>query len=727
MIRKVFPPLLAVTIAGLIGLLGMSLVIAQQAGPSRSLPAGSVAPGEVLTVTITGTGYGGDRAIGQVAERLPAGDFTYEPGSATKAPGSNPKGTIRGTVDPNDSSMVAFTVVSVDSFTYQIRVGSNVADGSYMFPTGDVGGDDTIEVSSVTTTPTETPTPEPDETTTPTPSGLRRSLPADSVASGEVLTVTITGTGYGADRAIGQVAERLPAGDFTYEPDSATKAPGSNAKGTIRGTVDPNDSSMVAFTVVSVDSFTYQIRVGSNVADGSYTFPTGDVGGDDTIEVSSSGLRRSLAGSVAPGGVLTVTITGTGYGADRAIGQVTETLPAGDFTYEPDSATKVPGSNPKGTIRGTVNSNDSSMVAFTVVSVDSFTYQIRVGSNVTDGSYRFRSVGVGGASTITVETTETTSRPSTGGTTRAANRAPSFTEGAAASRSVAENSPSGTDVGEPVTATDRDRDSLDYALRGDDRNSFAIDGATGQITVGDETDLDFETKDTYSVTVRATDPDNGRDEIEVTISVTNVDEAGTVALSSMMPQVGTALTATLTDPDGSVSDVTWSWASSSDESTWTDISGATSASYTPVTDDGGKYLRATPAYTDGHGPDKSAQAASANAVPVVAPPPTPTPVPTPTATPVPTVEPTATPVPTAEPTATPVPTVEPTATPVPTVEPTATPVPTVEPTATPVPTPTPEVVDDGDGGFPVWLLVVIVLAAVVGGGGGLLVWLRMRR
>ena len=97
-------------------------------------------------------------------------------------------------------------------------------------------------------------------------------------------------------------------------------------------------------------------------------------------------------------------------------------------------------------------------------------------------------------------------------------------------------------------------------------------------------------------------------EIEVTISVINVDEAGTVSLSPMEPQPGTALTATLTDLDGSISGVTWSWAKSSDGSAWTNISGATSATYTPVAGDEENYLRATATYTDGEGSGKTAEA-----------------------------------------------------------------------------------------------------------------------
>ena len=102
------------------------------------------------------------------------------------------------------------------------------------------------------------------------------------------------------------------------------------------------------------------------------------------------------------------------------------------------------------------------------------------------------------------------------------------------------------------------------------------------------------------------------------------DRAGTVALPSTQPQVGAVLTATLTDPDGSISNITWQWASSPNgSSNWATISGAASARYTPVDGDVGNYLRAMASYTDGHGAGKSAQAVTANPVEDAPPPPPP--------------------------------------------------------------------------------------------------------
>ena len=102
------------------------------------------------------------------------------------------------------------------------------------------------------------------------------------------------------------------------------------------------------------------------------------------------------------------------------------------------------------------------------------------------------------------------------------------------------------------------------------------------------------------------------------------DRAGTLTLSPTQPRVGAAVTASLTDPDGSISNITWQWAGSPNgSSNWANIGGAASAVYTPVAGDVGNYLRALASYTDGHGSGKSARAASANPVQVAPPPPVP--------------------------------------------------------------------------------------------------------
>ena len=232
---------------------------------------------------------------------------------------------------------------------------------------------------------------------------------------------------------------------------------------------------------------------------------------------------------------------------------------------------------------------------------------------------------------ITVTITVTAGRPPPpppitgggggGGGGAPANRAPEFMEGDRTTRSVAENTPAGAEIGDPVAATDFNRDTLTYSLRGLGSDLFDVDASSGQLLT--KAALDYETEGSYSVFVWVQDnknaigrPDTERDTvIRIELAVTNEDELGTVALSLSEPDVDVPITASLTDPDGGLDRVVWSWARSADQTAWTAISGAALASYTPVAADKGRYLRATASYTDGHGPRKSAQAATVAPVP----------------------------------------------------------------------------------------------------------------
>ena len=222
------------------------------------------------------------------------------------------------------------------------------------------------------------------------------------------------------------------------------------------------------------------------------------------------------------------------------------------------------------------------------------------------------------------------------------NHAPEFDLGESATLAVDEEEPPGNHVGSAVTATDPEGNTLAYSLSGTHASSFDIDASNGQIAVGSGTTLDYESgRREYSVIVSVhdrLDADGDQDtmnddSINVTINVNNVDEAGTVSMSTTWPREGTTLSASLTDPDGSVSDTSWQWARSANGSTrWRDIVGANSYRYGPVANDGGNYLRATASYTDGHGSGKEAAVVSTNRVrsldrPETSPPPTPTPVP----------------------------------------------------------------------------------------------------
>ena len=101
------------------------------------------------------------------------------------------------------------------------------------------------------------------------------------------------------------------------------------------------------------------------------------------------------------------------------------------------------------------------------------------------------------------------------------NRPPAFDAGPSTTRSVRDDARAGTDIGDPVRATDPDTgDTLTYSLEGTDAASFSIASTNGQIRT--RAALDASAKSRYSVTVRVTDGKGGSDTIAVTINVTAV-------------------------------------------------------------------------------------------------------------------------------------------------------------------------------------------------------------
>ena len=190
--------------------------------------------------------------------------------------------------------------------------------------------------------------------------------------------------------------------------------------------------------------------------------------------------------------------------------------------------------------------------------------------------------------------------------------APEFPDDEDGARSIVENTAPGTPVGTPVAAIDEEGHVLTYTLSGADASNFVVDRSSGQILT--KAWLDYETRAGYLMDLTVADPTNASDSITVTISVTNLEEEGTITLSTPQPFTGSEVVAYLDDPDGSVTGVSWLWESSQDRADWSVIAGEESSSYTPTTATAGSYLRVKASYTDGEGPDKSAQVVSFNPV-----------------------------------------------------------------------------------------------------------------
>ena len=184
----------------------------------------------------------------------------------------------------------------------------------------------------------------------------------------------------------------------------------------------------------------------------------------------------------------------------------------------------------------------------------------------------------------------------------------------------------GVDVGERLTASDRDNDPLTWGISGGPGAAFLeIDASSGQLRTLQA--LDFEgigVPDPFRLQVTLHDgrdaDGNADDFVDVTTSIEvlliDVEEHGVVRLSEEEPAIGTAVEATLEDGDGSIQGVSWRWARSENGRTgWVNISRATSSSYMPDADDGSHYLRASVDYTDRRGSGKSAEGITTAPVP----------------------------------------------------------------------------------------------------------------
>ena len=186
-----------------------------------------------------------------------------------------------------------------------------------------------------------------------------------------------------------------------------------------------------------------------------------------------------------------------------------------------------------------------------------------------------------------------------------------------------ENSATSRQVGR-FTASDPEGDRADLSLSSGGAD-FTL-ASNGVLTFKESPD--YETQSSYTVTVRArvgSGISNTVNTVDkpVTVNIQNLEEPGTVTLSSVQPQAGTTLTATLGDDDGPTG-TTWHWhRTSSRGSTGTAITNADSRFYTPGADDVGRYLRAVASYDDGHGTGKTATAVSANRVQAAPPDPEP--------------------------------------------------------------------------------------------------------
>ncbi len=332
------------------------------------------------------------------------------------------------------------------------------------------------------------------------------------------LTVTVTDGGGLTDTAtvivnLTDVNEAPAVGDKTFTLTENTSV------GTVVGFVTATDPD----TSAPNNTLTYSITGGN----------TGNTFAIDTLGVITVTSTSGLDFEVTPTFTLSVTTTDGGGLNDTA----TVTINLTDVNEAPslkNANFTVIENSPAGSVVGTVTATDPDATPPN----NAITYAI-TGGNATNafaidaagkitiatpGEFNFESTppfsltvtatdggGLSAASTVTVNLLDVNEVP-------VANNA-TFT--------IPENSAIGTNVG-VVLASDPDtsapNNALTYSITdGNIGNAFSIDNS-GQLTVADDTALDFEVRTNFTLTVAVTDGAGLSDTATVTVNLTNVNE-----------------------------------------------------------------------------------------------------------------------------------------------------------------------------------------------------------
>jgi hypothetical protein len=282
----------------------------------------------------------------------------------------------------------------------------------------------------------------------------------------------------------------------------------------------------------------------------------------------STSYGATITASLAAGDYTIVTASAGQYGS---VGQYTVTVnastaPANQVPQAADATFSIAENAAVGTPVGTVTATDADSPAQTLA------YTITAGNNA--GVFAINSasgeITVANNSaldyeatskyTLTVEVTDN-GTPNLSDTATITVNVTDVNETpllADATFSVAENAAVGTPVG-TLTAADPDRpaQTLSYAITaGNPSGVFAIDSASGEITVADNATLDYKATSQYVLTVQVTDngTPNLSDTGTVTINVTNINQAPVLADATFsLPEdaaIGTPVgTLAATDPD----------------------------------------------------------------------------------------------------------------------------------------------------------------------------------
>lgn len=332
-----------------------------------------------------------------------------------------------------------------------------------------------------------------------------------------------------------------PDGDAVVRTINATDPEVDNGYDTLSFSIESGNTGN-AFSLVKTGNITAELRVNTSSAIDHETNPTFTIG----IQVTDDGSNTDTA---------TLNITVNDVNESPSINNDTFNVPEG--AGNGDVVGNVDASDPEGDSLTYTITNSPCDNVFTIDNSG----QITVADNSqldheTTPSY-----------SCTVEVKDTADNPDTATITinvTDVNEAPTIND---QTFTLDENAPDGSNVN-TVAASDPDADDADnltFAIINQvPEAAFDINNSSGLIEVSNSSQLDFETNPTFTVTVRVTDSGGPggatlSDEADITISLTDVNEAPTIpgGQTLSVPENsgnGTAVTPTVTASDQDAGD-----------------------------------------------------------------------------------------------------------------------------------------------------------------------------
>ena len=325
--------------------------------------------------------------------------------------------------------------------------------------------------------------------------------------SSVALTSDHTADAYGINEAVEATVTFSEAVDITGTPQLELDFDG-NAKAAACATGTNTTTMVCSYTVVADDSAPNGVAIGANKLTGGTITATGST----TISADLTHTAVMIDAGHKVDGIRPTLVT-TGSDAPTTSTDGTKVI----LTFSETLLSTVLRTNITIQANGVTLSTTAASAAATKVELTLTTALTATATNLTVALGAFAVQDTAGNPNLALSATAVTNA-------FIANEPPEFSS-PTATREVPENTAANTNIGTALpAATDADNDPLTYTLEGADAASFDFDPATRQLSTKSGVTYDYETKPSYSVTLKADDDNGGSDTIAVTITVTDVEE-----------------------------------------------------------------------------------------------------------------------------------------------------------------------------------------------------------